>query len=151
MADSTAGGRQIDGFHGISLEYMRSRMFMHADGGYGRVVWMPQETKERLQEFIPTDVYSAIATELDVKNIEELRTFLENHHHPVTRRWAAASENVEEIGSQIPVFSGVDIPITTAGFRIILKNAKITAEKVIIQPIRPPGKTGGEHGGTKKQ
>ena len=24
MADSTAGGRQIDGFHGISLEYMRS-------------------------------------------------------------------------------------------------------------------------------
>ena len=24
MADSTAGGRQVDGFHGISLEYMRS-------------------------------------------------------------------------------------------------------------------------------
>jgi acetyl-CoA decarbonylase/synthase, CODH/ACS complex subunit beta len=151
MADSTAGGRQIDGFHGISLEYMRSRMFMHADGGYGRVVWMPQETKERLKEFIPADVYPAIATELDVKNIDELQKFLENHNHPVTLRWAADAETVEEPGSQIPVFSGIDIPITTAGFRIILKNAKITAEKVIIQPIRPPGKTGGEHSGTKKQ
>jgi acetyl-CoA decarbonylase/synthase, CODH/ACS complex subunit beta len=149
MADSTAGGRQIDGFHGISLEYMRSRMFMHADGGYGRVVWMPQETKERLKEFIPADVYPAIATELDVSNLDELKTFLEKNHHPVTLRWMADSIPDEEPGQQIPVFSGGDIPITTAGFRIILKNARITAEKVIIQPIRP-GKAGGEHSGTKK-
>ena len=53
MADSTAGGRQIDGFHGISIEYMRSPLFLHADGGYDRVVWMPAETKERLKDFIP--------------------------------------------------------------------------------------------------
>jgi acetyl-CoA decarbonylase/synthase complex subunit beta len=150
MADSTAGGRQIDGFHGISLEYMRSRKFMHADGGYGRVVWMPQETKERLKEFIPADVYPSIATELDVKNLDELRTFLEEHHHPVIGRWAADSEPIAEPGQQIPIFSGGDIPITTAGFRIILRNARITAEKVIIQPIRPPGKPGGEHSGAKK-
>jgi acetyl-CoA decarbonylase/synthase, CODH/ACS complex subunit beta len=149
MADSTAGGRQIDGFHGISLEYMRSRKFMHADGGYSRVVWMPQETKERLKEFIPAEVYPAIATELDVRNLDELRTFLELHHHPVIGRWAADAEPAEP-GPQIPVFSGGDIPITTAGFRIILKNARITAEKVIIQPIRPPGKSGGEHNGPKK-
>ena len=43
MADSTAGGRQVDGFHGISIEYMRSSRFLHADGGYDRVVWMPQD------------------------------------------------------------------------------------------------------------
>ena len=53
MADSTAGGRQVDGFHGISIEYMRSPLFLHADGGYDRVVWMPAETKERLKDFIP--------------------------------------------------------------------------------------------------
>jgi acetyl-CoA decarbonylase/synthase complex subunit beta len=151
MADSTAGGRQIEGFHGISLEYMRSRKFMDADGGYGRVVWMPQETKERLKEFIPAEVYPAIATELDVKNIEELKTFLADHHHPVTGRWAAEAAAAEEAAPQVQVFSGGDIPLTTAGFRIILKNARITAEKVIIQPIRPPTKTGGEHRDAKKQ
>jgi acetyl-CoA decarbonylase/synthase, CODH/ACS complex subunit beta len=150
MADSTAGGRQIDGFHGISLEYMRSRKFLHADGGYDRVVWMPQETRERLQEFIPAEVCPAIATELDVKNLGELKTFLEKHNHPVTKRWAEDATPQDENTPQIPVFSGGDIPITTSGFRIILKNARITAEKVIIQPIRPPGRQGGEHHDAKK-
>src|SRR5208337_1552003 len=73
MADSTAGGRQIDGFHGISLEYMRSTKFMHADGGYERVVWMPHETRERLRDYIPAAVYPAIATEKDVETLEELK------------------------------------------------------------------------------
>jgi acetyl-CoA decarbonylase/synthase complex subunit beta len=150
MADSTAGGRQIDGFHGISLEYMRSRMFLHADGGYARVVWMPQETKERLKEFIPADIYPAIATELDAASLDELKKFLEKNHHPVTRRWNAEPEEATRDAQQVQVFSGGDIPLTGSGFRIILKNARITAEKVIIQPIRPQAKTGGEHSGTKK-
>jgi len=150
MADSTAGGRQIDGFHGISLEYMRSKKFMDADGGYNRVVWMPHETKERLKEFIPEPVYGAIATELDVKTIPELKAFLAKHNHPVTARWEAepllGHDAVTGNAGQVRVFSGGDIPITTGGFRVILKNARITAEKVIIQPIRP----GGEHGGAQK-
>ena len=150
MADSTAGGRQIDGFHGISLEYMRSKKFLDADGGYHRVVWMPEETKERLAEFIPAEVFPAIATESDVHNIDELKVFLADRHHPVTARWAADASAAKEPAPQVQVFSAGDIPITTPGFRIILKNAKITAEKVIIQPIRPHGKPGGEHHGAKK-
>lgn len=150
MADSTAGGRQVDGFHGISLEYMRSQKFMSADGGYDRVVWMPQETKERLKSFIPESVYGAIATEQDAKTLEELRTFLQSHNHPVTKRWE--EETPDEAGDMMPgqqevsFLSGRDIPLNAGGFRIILKNARITAEKVIIQPIRP----GGEHHGTQK-
>ena len=87
MADSTAGGRQVDGFHGISIEYMRSPQFLHADGGYDRVVWMPAETKERLKDFIPASVYPAIATEKDAKTIPELKSYLETHNHPVVLRW----------------------------------------------------------------
>ncbi len=150
MADSTAGGRQIDGFHGISLEYMRSKKFMDADGGYNRVVWMPQETKERLKQYIPESVYDAIASEKDVKTIPELKAFLTAHNHPVLKRWeagAALAPGAEtDEGSRIPVFSGGDIPLRSGGFRIILKNARITAEKVIIQPIKP----GGEHRGAQK-
>ncbi len=150
MADSTAGGRQIDGFHGISLEYMRSRMFLHADGGYSRVVWMPQETKERLRQFIPPDIYPLIATESDVADITELKKFLEKNHHPVTTHWNQDAADEDAGKPQVQVFSGGDIPITASGFRIILKNARITAEKVIIQPINQHGKTGGERHAAKK-
>ena len=149
MADSTAGGRQVDGFHGISLEYMRSRMFLHADGGYARVVWMPQETKERLKEFIPAEIYPKIATELDAATIEDLKKFLDEKHHPFLLRKGEEPEPEEPGAVPVQVFSGGDIPLMGDGFRIILKNARITAEKVIIQPIRSQ-KTGGEGSGAKK-
>ncbi len=68
MADSTGGGRQIDGFHGISLEYMRSPKFLSADGGYARVVWMPADLKEQMRPFIPAELFEKIPTQNDVKN-----------------------------------------------------------------------------------
>jgi acetyl-CoA decarbonylase/synthase, CODH/ACS complex subunit beta len=150
MADSTAGGRQVDGFHGISIEYMRSPLFLHADGGYERVVWMPAETKERLKDFIPASVYPAIATENDARTIPELKKFLETARHPVVRRWQSAEDAARAPADQLQVFSAGDIPITANGYRIILKNAKITAEKVIIVPVRALSPGGGERHGTQK-
>jgi len=135
MADSTAGGRQVDGFHGISLEYMRSQKFMAADGGYDRVVWMPQETKERLKAFIPDSVYGAIATEQDSKTLEELKSFLISHNHPVTKRWEedtpADAGDTTPGRQEVSFLSGRDIPLNAGGFRIILKNARITADRGI--------------------
>jgi acetyl-CoA decarbonylase/synthase complex subunit beta len=150
MADSTAGGRQVDGFHGISIEYMRSPLFLHADGGYDRVVWMPAETKERLKDFIPTSVYPAIATEKDAKTIPGLKSYLETKNHPVVLRWKSAEDASSVTADRPQVFSAGDIPLTANGYRIILKNAKITAEKVIIVPIRAPTPGGGERHGAQK-
>ena len=142
MADSTAGGRQIDGFHGISIEYMRSKKFLQGDGGYAAIVWMPQEIKHRLREFIPQAGYDAIATEEDAETIEALHEFLVSHDHPVVQRWKAADAEGDAISSAIPVFTAGEIPINAGGVRIILKNARIYAEKVIIQPVKPkkPGR-----------
>ena len=151
MADSTAGGRQVDGFHGISIEYMRSPRFLHADGGYDRVVWMPAETKERLKDFIPASVYPAIATEKEAKSIPELKSYLEANNHPIVQRWKAAENAASTTADRPQVFSAGDIPITANGYRIILKNAKITAEKVIIVPIRATSPGGGEHHGAQKK
>ena len=138
MADTTAGGRQVDGFHGISLEYMRSPKFLAADGGYARVAWMPSDLKEQMREFIPADLFSRIATEKEVKTVSELRDFLSLHAHPVIERWTA-EENVPMNGTNgaMQVFSGGDFPITSGGFKIIFKNARITADRVIIEPIQP--------------
>jgi acetyl-CoA decarbonylase/synthase complex subunit beta len=144
MADSTAGGRQVDGFHGISLEYMRSPKFLAADGGYARVAWMPSDLKEQMTAFIPVELFSRIATEKDVSTVSELRDFLSSHGHPVMERWKAEEDvPVDGTNAAVQVFSGGDFPITSGGFKIIFKNARITADRVIIEPIQPK-KTGAD-------
>jgi acetyl-CoA decarbonylase/synthase complex subunit beta len=149
LADSTAGGRQIDGFHGMSIEYMRSTKFLAADGGWNRVVWLPKEVKERVKDFVPQDVVDKIATEEDAQNVDSLKSFLKEKDHPVVARWveeaaaeeAAPVEAKEEEGAMIPVASAATLPIMAGGFKIILKDAKIYAKKVIIRSMKDEKKS----------
>ena len=144
MAESTAGGRQVDGFHGISLEYMRSRKFLSADGGYERIVWMPSDLKSQLAPFISPDLYQKIATEKDVKTIDELRQFLSVKNHPVVGRWKEAAAILSD---SLPEPTGIpvgDLPVSTNGFRIIFRNARIYAEHVTIIPVRNGSQKGGD-------
>ncbi|RLE71819.1 MAG: CO dehydrogenase/CO-methylating acetyl-CoA synthase complex subunit beta, partial [Thermoprotei archaeon] len=150
LADSTAGGRQIDGFHGISIEYMRSPKFLQADGGWYRVVWVPSEVLERVKDFIPKELIGKIATEKDATNIEELKKFLMEKGHPIVERWKekAPEEKEEEVVEEreIPelplTIEGVPVagvPMAGGGFKIILKNVKIKAKKAIIRRIEKSG------------
>ncbi len=145
MADSTSGGRQVDGFHGLSIEYMRSSRFLSADGGWNRVVWLPKEVKERVKEFIPADVVDKIATEENAQNIDALKAFLKEKNHPVVARWQeeapaeeAASTSTETQAAEatmMPVMTASTLPITAGGFRIILTDAKIYASKIVVKKI----------------
>jgi acetyl-CoA decarbonylase/synthase complex subunit beta len=146
LADSTAGGRQVDGFHGMSIEYMRSKKFLAADGGWDRIVWLPKEIKERVKEFILADVVDKIATEETAPNVDALRAFLKEKNHPVVARWteeaapaaegAAIAEEQAEEGAMWPVATASTLPIMAGGFKIILKDAKIYAKKVIIRSAK---------------
>jgi acetyl-CoA decarbonylase/synthase complex subunit beta len=135
LADSTAGGRQIDGFHGMSLEYMRSSKFFAADGGWDRVTWVPKEVKEKVKDFIPKDIVDKIATEEDAKNVDELKAFLKSKNHPIVAKWVteevSAPTTVED--DAVPVMTASTLPISAGGFRIILTDAKIYASKVVIK------------------
>jgi len=147
LADSTAGGRQVDGFHGISFEYMRSPKFLQADGGWNRIVWMPESAKERVKDFIPKEVVDKIATEKDVSNVAELKAWLQEKGHPVVERWKAAQAEVsveEKEEAEVPAEAAVEaetlasMPILSSasiagGFKVILKNTKIHAKKVRIK------------------
>ncbi|WP_300984480.1 CO dehydrogenase/CO-methylating acetyl-CoA synthase complex subunit beta [Methanospirillum sp.] len=148
LADSTAGGRQVDGFHGISLEYMRSVRFLQADGGWNCVVWMPAEIKEQLAGVIPEEIAHAIATEQDAMDIDSLRSFLSGNKHPVVLKWSQPEESEEPthgFDTPSPVMSFGELPLMAGGVKIILKNAKIYAERVIIQPAGGnPRKPGGK-------
>lgn len=146
MADSTAGGRQIDGFHGVSIEYMRSPKFLQVDGGWNRIVWMPSTVKERVKTFIPADIVEKIATEQDVQDSTQLKSFLEATGHPIIERWAAlaveeaapetpAGEPREPLAPRVMSVPVGNIPMTAGGFKIILKDAKIIARKLIIKRL----------------
>ncbi|ABR54218.1 CO dehydrogenase/acetyl-CoA synthase complex, beta subunit [Methanococcus vannielii SB] len=144
MAGQCSGGKQVEGFSGLCVEYMRSPKFLKADGGYERIVWLPKEIKEKILENIPKELHEKIATEEDVSSIHHLKKFLSEKNHPVIKRISELEstekepetvfEEEKESNSEMVQFAQVPemaIP-TSGGIKIILKNAKIYAEKVII-------------------
>ncbi|UTB33528.1 MAG: CO dehydrogenase/CO-methylating acetyl-CoA synthase complex subunit beta [Methanobacterium sp. ERen5] len=154
MAGQCSGGKQVEGFAGLSLEYMRSPKFLQADGGYERIIWLPKAIKDSLIDFIPEDLADKIPTEEEANSIKEIRKFLREHDHPVVERLkeskksAAKEVETEEVveetatGSdfmmgeapipQVGYIPELTVP-SSGGMKIIFKNAKIYAEKVIIK------------------
>lgn len=155
MAGQCSGGKQVEGFTGLSLEYMRSPKFLQADGGFERIVWLPKEIKDSLDDYIPEDLRDKIPTEEDGSNLKEIRSFLEEKGHPIMERIKSTQSPTEapeeevtveeeapeewgEVGMEgVPVAPVAYAPELTlpssGGVRIILKNAKVYAEKVIIK------------------
>jgi acetyl-CoA decarbonylase/synthase complex subunit beta len=152
MAGQCSGGKQVEGFTGLSLEYMRSPKFLQADGGYERVVWLPKEIKDSLEDFIPEDIKDKIPTEEDASSLKEIRSFLEEKGHPIMERIKTPEvgvteeeitvEETPELGGEMEMEEMAMAPVAYApeltvpssgGVKIIFKNAKVYAEKVIIK------------------
>lgn len=148
MAGQCSGGKQVEGFTGLCLEYMRSPKFLQADGGFERIIWMPKEIKDSLKEFIPKDIVDKIPTEEDVSSIADIKKFLTEKNHPILERAPLTEDKVDEpeissddssdmdseFGQGVPFMTSPELSMPAAGgVRIVLKNAKIYAEKVIIK------------------
>ena len=93
MASMTGGGVQTPGFMGHGKHFIASKKFIAAEGGRGRIDWLPKELKEQMREKL-----DAAAKELyDVDNFtdmiadetictedpEELLNYLSEVGHPV--------------------------------------------------------------------
>ncbi|OPY24036.1 MAG: Acetyl-CoA decarbonylase/synthase complex subunit beta 1 [Methanobacterium sp. PtaU1.Bin097] len=151
MAGQCSGGKQVEGFVGLSLEYMRSPKFLQADGAYERIIWLPKEIKESVKEYIPGELYDKIPTEEEAESIKDIKKFLRVNEHPIRERLKQSKESIEtevEPDSDISQLEedyeieDNDAPVAylpqmsvpgSDGVRIILKNAKVYAEKVIIK------------------
>lgn len=85
-------GAQVPGFMGIARPYLFSRKFVTADGGLGRVIWMPKDLKEQLRPLLEEaaeniwglgkDFIDKIADESIGLTIEEILPFLKDKEHP---------------------------------------------------------------------
>jgi len=143
LAAQTGGGKQTEGLVGIAVEYLRSPKFFQADGGWNRVVWLPASVKARVKNAIPVELIDKIPTENDVKNLDELKKYLEMHNHPVVSGWKAsevplnATSVIEDTKGLVPVIEipglipSTDVP--PEGFRIVLKGVKIHCDAIVIK------------------
>ena len=92
MASMTGGGVQTPGFMGHGKHFISSKKFMRAEGGPGRIVWLPKALKEQVAEHLnetAKELYGIdnftdmIADETVTEDMEELYAFLTEKGHPV--------------------------------------------------------------------
>ena len=152
MANSTGGGKQVEGFLGMAIEYLRSSKFLQADGGWNRMVWMPKNIKDRIMDAIPKDLAAKIATEEDATDLEGLKNFLKNADHPVVKNWVEEEEEEEEeempvaaMPAGMPMGAPMSFAMPVSGgsggsWKITLKGARITANELIIKKVPPKKK-----------
>jgi acetyl-CoA synthase len=95
LAGTVGGGRQTPGFVGHSKHYITSPKFISADGGLGRVVWMPKMLKEEMHEALAKRAEALglggekflekIADETTATTEEEVAAFAAKVQHPALK------------------------------------------------------------------
>ena len=93
MASMTGGGVQTPGFMGHGKQFISSKKFIAAEGGPGRIVWMPKELKEAVRERLDATALELYGVEnftdmiadetVCTEDPEELMNFLAEKGHPV--------------------------------------------------------------------
>ena len=93
LAGSVGGGTQTPGFIGVGRQYLVSKKFISADGGFHRIAWMPKELKDsmydqlkaRAEELGTPDFVDKIADETITTDPEGLREWMEKVDHPALK------------------------------------------------------------------
>ncbi len=93
LAGSVGGGTQTPGFLGVGRLYLTSSKFISAEGGLGRLVWMPKELKEHMRERLEKRAAQAgleglldkIADETVATTSDELLEHLASVDHPALK------------------------------------------------------------------
>jgi acetyl-CoA decarbonylase/synthase complex subunit beta len=72
LANKVAGRQYQAGAVSFSVDYMASTKFLQGDGGWERVVWITSNLKKATEKAIPLHLRDVIATDVDVKTMEDL-------------------------------------------------------------------------------
>ena len=90
LAGNVGGGQQTPGFIGCGKVFLTSRKFLAAEGGFGRIVWMPKELKDQLHDDLVRrfeekglpGLLDQIADETVATTADEVRAHMEKVTHP---------------------------------------------------------------------
>jgi acetyl-CoA synthase len=91
LASMTGGGVQTPGFMGHGRHFIASKKFISAEGGIGRIVWMPKELKDEVaprlnksaKEMYGIDGFTEmVCDETIATDSEGVLAFLKEKNHP---------------------------------------------------------------------
>ena len=93
LAGSVGGGNQVPGFSGVGRQFITSRKFIRADGGFLRIVWMPKMLKEAMKEALVArakeagvpDFVDKIADETVATTPDQIMEWVQKVDHPVLK------------------------------------------------------------------
>ena len=93
MASMTGGGVQTPGFMGHGKQFISSKKFIAAEGGPGRIVWMPKDLKDAVRERLDATALEMYGVEnftdmiadetICEEDPEQLLAYLSEVGHPV--------------------------------------------------------------------
>ncbi len=93
MASMTGGGVQTPGFMGHGKQFISSKKFLKAEGGLGRIVWMPKDLKDQVRERLDAAALELYGVEnftdmigdetICTEDPEQLLGYLSEVGHPV--------------------------------------------------------------------
>jgi len=145
LAGSVGGGQQTPGFMGVGKVFLTSRKFLHAEGGFKRLVWMPKELKNLLEQDLKKrfaeqdvpDLLDKIADETVGTDAASVKAYLEKVGHPAMKMDDMADyaeTGVEETTaeSETAVEQAVDAAkaVTAAANETTQAGAMLTAEMI---------------------
>jgi acetyl-CoA decarbonylase/synthase, CODH/ACS complex subunit delta len=133
LAGSVGGGQQTPGFMGCGKIFLASKKFLYAEGGHGRLVWMPKELKavleadlrKRFAEQGLEGAFEKIADESNAVEAGELRAYLEKVGHPAIGMPDLASLAAAAAGAAGTAPSAVAAP--SAAARTVAASAQVAA------------------------
>jgi acetyl-CoA synthase len=95
LAGNVGGGQQTPGFIGCGKSFLLSKKFLSAEGGFGRLVWMPSSLKQQMKEDLEIaagrtpwpDLLDRIADETVGVDPAVIAAYLKEKEHPALAMW----------------------------------------------------------------
>jgi acetyl-CoA synthase len=103
LAGNVGGGQQTPGFIGCGKSFLTSKKFLSAEGGFGRLVWMPSMLKTQMKEDLELaagrtkwpDLLDKIADENAGVETAKILAFLKEKKHPALDMWDITAPSPE--------------------------------------------------------
>jgi acetyl-CoA synthase len=151
LAGNVGGGQQTPGFIGCGKSFLTSKKFLSAEGGFGRLVWMPSMLKTQMKEDLELaagrtkwpDLLDRIADENAGVETGKILGFLKDKKHPALDMWditapSPEAKNIDDsrsAGKETSAKSGVPEAKSPA-----IKTEKAASAKAIVfeEPLEVP-------------
>jgi acetyl-CoA decarbonylase/synthase complex subunit delta len=103
LAGTVGGGQQTPGFIGCGKSFLLSKKFLSAEGGFGRLVWMPSQLKTQMKEDLEIaarrtqwpDLLDRIADENAGVETGAILKYLKEKRHPALDMWDITAPSLE--------------------------------------------------------